>query len=448
MSLQPSGPVSGRVAWYAVAVLMVAYTFSFIDRTILALLVVPVRRDLGIGDTAFGLLHGLAFAVFYTALGIPIARLADRYSRRLIMTVGVVVWSLATAVCGLARSFGQLFLARVAVGVGEAALSPAAYSLIADLFPRDRLSRALAVYNVGVFVGSGLALIIGGAVVALVADSAPVAVPVLGEIRGWQLTFFAVGLPGLLVALFTATVHEPRRAGAAVKAQPPLGEVLAFLRANRTTFLLHFFGFSALALFFNAVFAWSPALLIRRFGVSGGEAGLYIGTITLVFSTAGVIAGGWYADRLAHAGRVDGTLRAGIVAALALAPLVALALFMPSLGATLALYCPLMFFVSFPWAAAAAALQIVSPPAMRAQVSAVYLFVVNLAGIGLGPAAVGLLTEHVFGRDEAVNLSMACVGVAGAALAALLLWRGLGPFRASVGGVALPAAAAPGRAEE
>jgi MFS family permease len=428
-------PFSTRLAWSAVGVLMVAYTFSFIDRSILSLLVVPVRRDLNISDTQFSLLHGLAFAVFYTALGIPIARLADRYSRRAIITASVLVWSVATVACGLARNFTQLFAARVVVGVGEAGLSPAAYSMIADMFPKESLGRALAAYSTGVFMGGGLALIIGGVVVSAVGDSATFAVPVLGEVRSWQVTFFLVGAPGVLIALLTWMLREPQRqpgpAGTATQAVP-FREVLAFVAGNRATFLTHFLGFSSLALLYNAVFAWSPALLIRRFGVAGGDAGLYLGVITLVFATAGIMAGGWTADRFDRAGRDDAPIRTGLIAAVALIPLIAAAPLMPNLTLALIAYCPLMFFISFPWAAAAAGLQIVSPPRMRAQISALYLFVVNLAGIGLGPFATALVTDYVFQDDGALPYSLALVGVGAALLGSILLYRGLVHFRLSI----------------
>ncbi len=424
-----------KQAWYAVGILMVAYTFSFIDRSILSLMVAPVRRDLGISDTQFGLLHGLAFAVFYTALGIPIARLADRYSRRWLIAIGVFVWSLATVLCGLAKNFGQLFAARIGVGVGEASLSPAAYSMIADMFPKEMLGRALSVYNVGVFLGGGLALIIGGFVVAAVGEANLYTLPLLGELRGWQLTFVIVGLPGILIALLTLTLREPPRPTAdksEVSESIPLVRVLGFLWQNRKTFAMHFIGFSALALLYNSVFAWSPALLSRRFGVSGGDTGLYLGSIVLLFATTGILAGGWYTDWQSRRGKTDATLRTGLVAALALIPLITIAPLMPSLPLTLAIYCPLMFFISFPWAAAAAALQIISPPRMRAQVSACYLFIVNLAGIGCGPVLTALVTDYVFKDDAALPYSLVVVGSISAIISALFLARGMGHFRASL----------------
>ena len=430
---------STKLAWYAVGVLMLAYTFSFIDRSILSLLVVPIRRDLGISDTQFSLLHGLAFALFYTALGIPIARMADRYSRRWIITIGILVWSLATAACGLARNFLELFGARVAVGVGEAALSPAAYSLITDMFPREKLGRALSVYNVGVFLGGGLAFLIGGAVVSAVGDTSTYAVPLFGDLYGWQATLVAVGLPGILIAGLTMALKEPARQAAPGKTGDKGGdraialrEVFGFIAANRSTFVCHFLGFSSLALLYNALFAWSPALLIRRFGVTGGEAGLYLGSIVLIFATSGILAGGWYADWLTSKGHTDATVRTGRIAAVCLVPLIVIAPLMPTLPLCLIALCPLMFFVSVPWAGAAAALQIVAPPRMRAQVSAMYLFVVNLAGIGFGPVATALVTDYVFQDDAALPYSLALVGVVASMLGAGLLTTGMPHYRASV----------------
>jgi MFS family permease len=428
-----AAPLSPRLAWYAVAVLMVAYTFSFIDRSILSLLVVPIRRDLGISDFQFSLLHGLAFALFYTALGIPIARAADRYSRRWIITIGILVWSIATALCGLARNFAQLFTARVAVGVGEAALSPAAYSMIADMFPRETLSRALSFYNIGVFLGGGLAFIIGGAVVSAVGDTSTYSVPAVGDLYGWQVTLIAVGVPGVLIALLTALLKEPPRPATSGGPESiPLREVFGFITSNGRTFACHFLGFSSLALLYNSLFAWSPALLIRKFGLTGGEAGLYLGGIVLVFATAGILSGGWYADWLTSKGRPDATMRTGRIAAVALIPCIVIAPLMPTLTLALIAFCPLMFFVSVPWAGAAAALQIVSPPRMRAQISAMYLFVVNLAGIGFGPVATAFVTDYVFQDDAALPYSLLSVGLVSSVLGLLLLSAGLAPYRASL----------------
>ena len=209
--MNTGGPFSVRYAWYIVFVLMLCYTLSLIDRQILSLLVAPMKRDLHINDTRIGLLQGVSFAVFYTLAGLPLGRLADSQPRRMIVTVGVVVWSILTAACSAARNFWALFLTRMGVGVGEAALSPSAFSLIADAFPPGQLGLALSFYSMGIYVGSGLAMIVGGSVVQSVSYRPELALPLLGTIASWRATFLIVGLPGLFVALLTLTIREPQR---------------------------------------------------------------------------------------------------------------------------------------------------------------------------------------------------------------------------------------------
>ena len=177
----------------------VAYIFSFIDRQIINLLVEPIREDLQLTDTQISLLQGIAFALFYTLMGIPIARLADAANRRAIIAAGVFLWSLMTVMCGLAKSFGQLFAARIGLGIGEAALSPPAFSLFTDYFPPGKVTRAIAVFSGGSFLGAGLAYIIGGYVVDFVTRLDVVDIPVFGQVRTWQMAFIAVGLPGMLL---------------------------------------------------------------------------------------------------------------------------------------------------------------------------------------------------------------------------------------------------------
>lgn len=431
----PAAPWPDRgTAWYAVFVLTVVYVLAFIDRTILSLLVAPIRADLGLSDTEISLLHGFAFAIFYTTLGVPIALLADRMNRRNIIAIGLAFWSLATAACGLARSFGQLFLARVGVGVGEAALSPSAYSMIADYFPPDRLSRAVAIYTVGAFAGSGLAFLIGGAVVGSVTTAGSTTLPLVGEVAAWQLVFFIVGLPGLPLALWMLTVREPlrRRAPDTGTLRAALATSLRYMRANWQVYGSHFLGFSLLGLMFNAATTWLPAYLMRVHGLTPADSGLWLGSILLVAGVAGVLGGGWLGDRLVAAGRSDGTMRVGIYAALGALPFAASATLAPSLPLALALTAGLLFTTTLPYGAAAAALQIVTPGRMRATASAIYLCILNLAGIGLGPVLVALATDRLFGDDLAVGKSLALVGACCAPLAALVIAWGLPHFRRTV----------------
>lgn len=421
-------------AWYAVFVLTAVYILAFIDRTILSLLVGPIRADLGLSDTQISLLHGFAFAIFYTTLGIPIALLADRLNRRNIIVIGLAFWSLATAACGLARSFAQLFLARVGVGIGEAALSPSAYSMLADYFPPQRLSRAVAVYTVGAFAGSGLAFLIGGAVIGGVAAAGTVTWPIVGELRPWQVVFFAVGLPGLPMALWMLTIFEPlrRKAPATGTLRAALAANLRYMRAHWQVYLSHFVGFSLVGLVFNAAMTWLPAYLMRVHGLTAAGSGFWLGSILLIAGVAGVLSGGWFADRMVATGRVDGTMRVGLYAAIAALPFAASATLAPSLPLTLVLIAGLLYTTTLPYGAAAAALQIVTPGHMRATASAIYLCIVNLAGIGLGSVLVALATDRLFGDDLAVGKSLALVGVVCAPLAALVLAWGLPHFRRTV----------------
>lgn len=434
--IQPGYP-RPAVAWYAVAVLLVAYTNSFIDRTIIALLVQPIQRDLGIGDTALSLLHGFAFAIFYTTLGLPIARLSDRHSRRWIIVTGTIVWSVMTAACGLSQKYWQLFLARVGVGVGEASLSPAAYSMIADLFPRERLGRALGVYSTGVFLGAGLAFIIGGLVVKLVTTAQVVSLPLFGEVRPWQATFIVVGLPGVLIGLLVLTFAEPVRRGVAAPVQPGrmFSDLLAFIGAHRRTFAAHFAGFSLAAVIFNGFVAWAPAQWMRDFDLGPGQVGVRLGLIIVLFGPAGIVCGGLLSDWYTRRGRLDGTMRAGLVGVTGLVLPAVLAPIMPTMTLTLVAYAAFFFFASFPYGAAAAALQVITPNRLRAQVSALYLLILNLVGIGLGPTLMAAIGEYLLGGPQHLGRAMAVTAAVVTPLAALALYRGLAPFRESARGV-------------
>lgn len=432
----PTWP-SARRAWFAVAVLQLAYICSFVDRTLLALLVQPIKADLGLSDTQISLLHGLAFAVFYTFLGLPIGWLADRYSRRRIISIGVAVWSVMTAACGLAGKFWHLFLARMGVGVGEAALSPAAFSMLADYFPPNRLSRAMSVYSAGINIGAGLAFIIGGAVVAAVTQAGALRVPFVGEVQPWQLTFFCVGLPGVLIALLILTVREPDRRGA--RASGNITDVLRHVKRNGKAIACHFMGFALLSAAFNVTTSWAPTYFVRQHGLAAGEAGTWLGLEILFFGGAGIIAGGWLADALRDRGRTDGGIIVGVLSGALLTPFAIAAPLMPTAYGALLVYAPFMFFASLSFGAAAATMQLITPNALRAQTSALYLFVNNLLGIGLGPLVTALVTDHVLQNEQAVGTSMAIVAGTAAFLAAIVLAKGRSPYRDSLNRAVSPA---------
>ncbi|TDJ43491.1 MAG: MFS transporter [Gammaproteobacteria bacterium] len=423
-------PSPGK-AWYALCLLVVAFIFSFIDRIIIALLVDPIKADLGISDFGIGMLQGLAFAVFYAAVGIPIGRWADQHSRRQIIGIGILLWSIMTAACGLARNFLGLFLARIGVGVGQAALSPAAYSMIADYFPKEKLGRALGIYQAGAFVGVGLAFLIGGLVIRYVMGSTSLTLPLIGAVAPWQAVFFVVGLPGVIVALLMATVTEPTRRGTMAGHEDgiPLREVLGYVRQHRRLFLSHFMGFALLAVPITTIVTWAPAYYTRVLGYTMPEVGLTLGSILIVLSPAGVYFGGWMIDLLQRRGYSDAMFRVGIGAALILLPLSFVATTTTDPDIAIRLFAPFVFCASISMAAAPAALQVVTPNQMRAQISATWMLVLNLVTAGLGPSAVGFISAYVFADDMAVGSAIALVNCLSVPLAALALWYGLATFR-------------------
>ncbi len=429
----PPTPTPLRTGWYTVFVLMLAYVSSFIDRQILSLLVGPLKRDFALTDTQVSLLMGLSFALFYTLLGIPVGRLADRLNRRNLIIGGIGVWSLMTALCGLTRTYGLFFLARMGVGVGEATLSPAAYSMIADEFPDEKLATAISVYSAGIYIGSGVAVLIGAALVSLGGDAQLVTLPVVGTIFAWQRLFFYIALPGLLVGLLLLTVHEPARKNQLTNTsgqvqQLSLRQALALVRRQQAAFLWVTFGTTFISLVAYASAAWVPTYFVRTFGWKIGQAGFAYGLVVAVFSTAGIILGGRYADWLTRHGHPDGRLRVGLYSALVL---VGVAAFPLVSNATLAL-CLLpipCFFVAFPFGAASAAIQLIMPNQARGLASALYLLIINLIALGLGPTLVALLTDYVFGNEAHLRYSLVCVIGGGAVLAGVCFACGLAPYR-------------------
>lgn len=418
-------------AWYVLALLLVAYTLSFIDRMILSLLVGPIRAELRIGDTQMSLLMGFAFAIFYSLLGVPLGWVADRRSRRWLIVGGVAAWSLMTAACGLARGYAGLFLARIGVGVGEAALSPAAYSLLGDLFPRERLGRAMAVYSIGVPLGSGIALIAGSLVVQFVSVGPPVGAPGLGELAPWRFAFLVLGAPGLLLAgLIALTVRDPVRELA--HATAARGELLSFLRARRAALATHFGGMSLVALVMYGAMAWIPQMLHRSYGMPVSEAGLWFGAATAGGGACGLLLGGWLGDRLYARGFKDAHLRVIRLNALILLPLFVGMGLAPSRNVALALMVLAMLLGTIHGGVAGAALQLVSPPSVRARVVALYFLVANLIGLGLGPTAIAFVTEAVFRREAALGQGLALVTGIALPLSAVILTFGMKPFARAV----------------
>ena len=416
-------------AWSVVGLCMLAYILSFVDRQILALMIVPIRSDLALTDLQFGLLGGLAFAIFYGLLGIPIATLADRRSRPAIIAIGIAAWSIATACCGFAFGFAQLFLGRVFVGAGEAALSPAAYSLFADLFPKDKLGRATAVYSTGSFIGAGIAFVAGGAVIAWVGSHHDTLPLFLQGFATWQIVFMIVGLPGLPLALLVwLAVDEPRR-HAPAQVAPSLKIVLSYLWTERRILLTNFFGFSFTAAAMYALLNWTPAYLIRVHGFSAPRAGVWLGLGVAGACTLGVLTSGWLVDFFIKRGRGDASFLTGIIGAVGTGTSILLLPFAPTLDAGMAILVVSLFFMAFPMPPSTVMIQHTCPKRMRSRMAAMFLLLNSLIGIAGGSAAVGYLNDNVFTGSTGTASSLAVVVAVSGACAALILATGLGPLR-------------------
>ncbi len=420
---------AARYGWYVVGLCMLAYVLSFVDRQILSLLIKPIKIDLGISDTQFGVLSGFAFALFYALMGIPLAGLSDRFSRPKIIAFGIAFWSGATMLCGFAGSFEMMFLARICVGAGEAALSPATYSLIGDLFPKDKLGKATAIYSLGSFIGAGVALLLGGAIVAMVGEGST---SFIEGVRPWQAIFLIVGVPGLPLALVVlATIRDPRSSAKplAAAASPSFGDVIRFLWARRAIFGPHFLGYSATAMALFSLFAWAPAYLMRTFLLTPAQSGLALGSIIMIAGGGGVLSSGMIMDRLTRAGRTDAPFRTGLIGAAGMLLPILLLPLAHDAGTSFVILAFAIFFGSFPMPPSTATMQIVAPPQMRARVSAIFLCFNSLLGLGLGAFLVGLLNDSLFTGADGIGASITLVVSGATALAMLLLALGKAPMR-------------------
>ena len=422
-------------AWYVVFLLALANISSFLDRQILGLLVGPMKRDMHLTDTEVSLLMGLSFALFYTVFGVIIGRFADRANRRNIIMSGIALWSLLTALCAGVKNYGQFFLARMGVGVGEATLSPSAYSMITDYFPKRKLAIALSVFTMGIFLGSGLALAIGAGLVAGLPTEGTVAVPLLGNIYHWQKLFLMIGLPGLAISLLMVTVREPerkdklKRHGADVELK--LHEALTIIFRRAKTYFGICLGTAFTALVNYGCSAWIPTYFHRTFGWPVPKAGLSFGLIMITASVSGILWGGWYADRLLNKGVMNGRVRIGVIAGI----VSLLSCFIPLVGnpnIVLVLLAIPLFFLAAPMGASTTAVQELMPNQVRALSSAIFLFLINIIGLGLGPTIVALFNDYVFADENAIRFSLAALFTIGGVFALLFYWISYSTYKETV----------------
>lgn len=424
----PDLPQTAReqfAAWSMVGIFLLLYIFSFIDRQIITMMVVPLERDLGLSDFQLSLLMGPAFGLFYVICGLGMGWLVDRYSRRWITAIGVAIWGVATTLCGIAGGYGQLFLFRLGVGVGESSLTPAAHAMIAESFPPRRLATAFSVYTLGAVIGGGIATIVGGTVVQLVTNLDHVTLPVFGSVRPWQAIFLAVGLPTILLSPLIFLVKERPAAERIAKHAAASASGISFWALIRKDWLFYIglpIGFGCTNILANAYGSWSPALLMREYGWNPRDVGLAWGIQHMIAGAIGQIGGAMFVDWLYGRGVRDAHVKYMMYGLFLSVPTLIWAVLAHNPWAYLVLT-GVFYMVTYPFVGyAAAALQLFAPAHLRGRVSAIFLAIVTVVGTALGATVPALITDLVFGDKQKVGLSLIAVTVAVAPVIFAILW--------------------------
>jgi MFS family permease len=432
---ETTGP--GFYGWYVSVLFCALYTLSFVDRLIVGLLVEPIKADLGLSDTQISLVHCFSFAVFYTVFGLIMGRVADVRNRRNLILFGVFTWSFMTMLCGLATRFWHLLVLRVGVGVGEAALTPAAYSIISDYFPAEKRSTALSVFSAGAYLGIAGAFT-GGAITYRAIDSwlverGGLILPFLGEMSSWQLVFITVGAPGLFLGLLVFTVREPMRRSDLRKIQfvsetPTIFIVLAYFKKNWRTVLGHNLGIALITAAAYSRDLWNTAFFNRTYGWNLYESGAWYGILVLIAGVCGVLVGGRVGDWLKKNYSESANMLVMLFAAIGWLPFGICYPLMPTATWALVLLFPAIFMTAVPFGCAAAAVQEMVPVRMRGIASALMLSANGIIGLGFGPTVVALVTDYVFEDESALRYSLVIVCGSIQVIAALFIFSALKPF--------------------
>ena len=424
-----STPSGARRAAPLLFLLALSYMLSLFDRQLLVLMIGPIKRDMGISDTAFSLLYGFAFTIFYSSLSLVAAPLVDRLNRTRLLAGALVLWSLATAASGLVQSYEGLFVARMLVGVGEATLAPVAYSLIADLFKPHQRTQAFSIYAIGMFVGVGLSLSLGGHLIQMLEHLPPVELPVVGPVRAWQLAFLAASVPGLVVALGFLAAGEPTRGYAATASaterasRPGWGAFLGAFRASGSTLLFHHLAFALLIGQGFANSLWLPTLFTRVRGWPLGEVGLIFAGVVVSAGFAGAYVGPRTIRALQRPGAPDAAIRVCVLAcAIGAAGVFTAALATPDWAAVLGVWMT-FFTISVTAGPASAMIQLLMPPWAQGRCGAFFTFFTQLLGSSLVPLSIALVGQHIFAGPGGLAPSLMTVAVVTYGLGAGLLWR-------------------------
>ena len=430
---------STRYAWYVTILLTLTQIVSYLDRFLPSLLVHPLEHDLHINDFQMGLLLGPAFVVFYALLGIPLGWLADRFNRRLILAAGVAIWCAMTTTGALVASYIPLFITRLGVGIGEAAVAPASVSLIGDFFTRARQSRAISLFMAGTFLGEGASFLFFGPLVHYIEHLPPISLPLVGSLASWRLCFVLVGAPGLLLSVLLLAVREPARrdrvplrrdAGAHTLDAPRFRDAATYIALRWRAFGTLFVA-SSCNVMMGALGFWNVDLFRRTWGWNLAQVGIAVGLILFTAGPLGTLLGVFLTNRDLKAGRRDATLRALFTGLLIGVPAYVAFPLMPNVVYGLAVLFIAQIGQAMATAAGPATLVMLAPGQIRAQATAIYYMVIGLIAQFLGPPLVGLITV-LFGNPAALRYAIALEAAVVGLPSLLLTLKGFSAYRRSI----------------
>jgi len=428
---EPNYPPA-REGWYGVGIMSVAMALAFIDRQIPTMLVEPIKADLSMSDTQIALLGGVAFSVFYALMAIPIGFAVDRYQRNRVLGIGILFWSVMTALAGFANSFLKLFGARVGVAAGEAVIAPVSVSLVADYFKPTQQGRAMGIISAGVYVGMGAALVIGGFLIDYFTSIGGFTIPGLGYFKPWQGTFLVVGIPGVLIALAAFRMKEPVRLSQGAGDAGEQGDIIAHIKDHRWSIGLAFAGIAFMAMLTYSFSFWAPTMMVRTYGLSLSEVGLILGMITIFGSSIGTLCCGTVIDLIRARGYEDAPVRVGVAVALACIPFAILAPLVSSVTVAWILIAVLMFMISWLTPFALISVAGVATSATRGRLTAVYAMVMMVFGMSVGPQLTAFFTDFVFQDPQKLGVSVSITAALTLPVSALFLWLSMRHYRESV----------------
>ena len=422
---------SEKKGWYVTFVFLFAVIFSLIDRQILNLLVIPIQNDLLLSDTQISLLQGFAFVITYVLLSVPIGRLVDKFNRIKIMISGVVVWSITTFTCGLSRNFYELLFARMGVGAGEAALSPAAWSVLADYFRPERLSFPISIYLMGPYLGAGLAMILGAYVLDLTSGREAIYIPLIGSLAPWQITFIIVSLPGIIITGLLLSVKEPKRKNIKSNSEkiPNWSEVISFMLLNKRIYTSLHIATPFLVIMLYGLQAWSPTILVRVYDWELSDAGRVYGLIALFFGSTGVISGPFLSKVLKNLSISSSSLKVCVLGVSLAGISISLLPFQNDSFYALICIAIASFCIPLPLALVTTIMQEVTPNPMRGVVNGMYVVSTNVIGLAIGPFLVAFGTDYIFNDPNLIAYSLSLVAVIVAPIGSILFCIGIKEYR-------------------